>query len=132
MSPLKNSQNIFIQLLTLYTSCVFPILLFDDIVDNEKPCGICWLTFVWNYKNVYDVTKIFSFHITFYEIHVFFLVEKNEDNSDNKNTSGVWTLLVLIMLILLIFLLQANDMLLYFELFKKITWVSRFELCFEK
>ena len=41
MCPLKNSQNIFIQLLPLYTSCLFPMLLFDDIVDNEKPCGTC-------------------------------------------------------------------------------------------
>ena len=35
----------------------------------------------------YDVRK--TFHITFYKIHVYFLLQKNEDNSDKKNHCGV-------------------------------------------
>ena len=45
---LKDSQNFFMQTLPLYTSCLFSILLNDDIVDIEKLDGICWLTFVVN------------------------------------------------------------------------------------
>ena len=40
-----------------------------------------------------------SFHILFYEIHVCFLLQKNEGNSNNKNHRGVYALLLLIMLI---------------------------------
>ena len=43
---LKNSQNFFIQSLPLYISCLFSMLLKEDIVDTEKPDGICYLTFV--------------------------------------------------------------------------------------
>ena len=43
---LKNSQNLFIQSLPLYTPCLFSMLLNEDIVDIEKPDGICSLTFV--------------------------------------------------------------------------------------
>ena len=43
---LKNSQNFFIQSLPLYTSCLFSMLLNDNIVDIEKLDGICSLTFV--------------------------------------------------------------------------------------
>ena len=43
---LKISQNFFMQSLLLYTSCLFSILLSEDIVDIEKPDGICSLTFV--------------------------------------------------------------------------------------
>ena len=39
-------QNLFIQSLPLYTSCLFCMLLNDDIVDIEKPDGICSSTFV--------------------------------------------------------------------------------------
>ena len=43
---LKKLQNFFMQSLLLYTSCLFSMLLNDDIVDIEKPDGICSLTFV--------------------------------------------------------------------------------------
>ena len=43
---LKDSQNFFIQSLPLYTSCLFSMLLNEDIVHIEKPGGICSLTFV--------------------------------------------------------------------------------------
>ena len=44
----RYSQNLFIQSLPLYTSCLFSMLLSEDIVDIEKPDGICLLTFVVN------------------------------------------------------------------------------------
>ena len=34
------------QSLPLYTSCLFSVVLNDDIVDIEKPDGTCSLTFV--------------------------------------------------------------------------------------
>ena len=43
------------QSLTLYTLCLFSIHLIDDIVDIEKPDGICSLTFV-----VDDFSGLFS------------------------------------------------------------------------
>ena len=43
---LKDSQNFFIQSLPLYTSCLFSMVLNDDIVDIEKSDGTCSLTFV--------------------------------------------------------------------------------------
>ena len=43
---LKDSQNYCVQSLALYTSCLFSTLLNDDIVDIEKPNGICLLTFL--------------------------------------------------------------------------------------
>ena len=43
---LKDSQNVFIQSLLLYTSWSFSMLLKDDIVETEKPYGICLPTFV--------------------------------------------------------------------------------------
>ena len=43
---LKDSQNFFMQSLPLCTSCLFSTLLNDDIVDIEKPVGICSRTFV--------------------------------------------------------------------------------------
>ena len=43
---LKNSQNLFMQSLLLYISCLFSILLKEVIVDIEKPDGMCSLTFV--------------------------------------------------------------------------------------
>ena len=45
-SSLKNSQNFFMRYLPLSTSCLFSMLLNEDIVDIEKPDGICSLTFV--------------------------------------------------------------------------------------
>ena len=38
--------NLFIQYLQLYTSCLFPTLLNEDIVDFEKTDGKILLTFV--------------------------------------------------------------------------------------
>ena len=38
---LKGSQNFFIESLPPYTSCLFFMSLNDDIVDIEKPDGIC-------------------------------------------------------------------------------------------
>ena len=43
---LKNSQNFLIQTLPLYTSRFFSMVLNKDIVDIEKPEGICSLIFV--------------------------------------------------------------------------------------
>ena len=43
---LKNLQNFFMQSLSLHTSCLFSMLLNDDILDTEKPDGICSFTFV--------------------------------------------------------------------------------------
>ena len=46
MYSLKNPKNVLIQSLPLYTSCSFSILLSEDIVDIQKPDGICSHTFV--------------------------------------------------------------------------------------
>ena len=43
---LKDSQNFFMQSLPLCTSCLFPMILNDDIVDAEKSYGICFIAFV--------------------------------------------------------------------------------------
>ena len=43
---LKNSQYFFIKFLPLYISCLFFMLLYEDIVCIEKPDGICALNFV--------------------------------------------------------------------------------------
>ena len=48
MCCLKESQNFFMQSSPLDTSCLFSMFLNDDIVDNEKPNGICLPTFVVN------------------------------------------------------------------------------------
>ena len=42
----KYSQNFGMQSLSLYTSCLFSVLLNDDIVDTEKIDGICLPTYV--------------------------------------------------------------------------------------
>ena len=42
---LKDSQNFFMQALPLYTSCLFSMLLDDDIVKTEKPDRIYSPTF---------------------------------------------------------------------------------------
>ena len=42
---LKDSQKFFIQSLPLYTSCLLSMLPTEDIVDIEKPDGICSVTF---------------------------------------------------------------------------------------
>ena len=41
----KDSQNFFMQYASLHTSCLFSMLLNDDIVGIKKPDGILWLTF---------------------------------------------------------------------------------------
>ena len=46
MCSLMDSQNFSIQYLPLYKSCLFSMLLNEDIVDIEKPDGICLLIFV--------------------------------------------------------------------------------------
>ena len=43
---LKDPQNVLMKFLPLYTSCLFSMLLNDDIVDIEEPGGICLLNFV--------------------------------------------------------------------------------------
>ena len=43
------------------------------------------------YKNLY-------FHILFYEVHIGFLLRKNENNLDNRDHRVVFTLFFLIML----------------------------------
>ena len=48
MCTLKDSKNFFKQSLSLYTSCLFSMLLNDDIADIEKPDGICSITYVVN------------------------------------------------------------------------------------
>ena len=57
----KNAQNFFIQFLPLYTSCLFSMLLNEDIVDIEKPDGICSLTFVGHeFSGLFLHPSIFS------------------------------------------------------------------------
>ena len=46
MCSLKDSQNVFVQSLPLYASCLFSMLLNGDIVDIRKPDGVCPLAFV--------------------------------------------------------------------------------------
>ena len=42
----KDSQNVFINFLPLHTSYLFSLSLNNNIVDIEKPYGVCSLTFV--------------------------------------------------------------------------------------
>ena len=50
------------QSLPLYTSCLFSVLLNDDIVDIEKPKGICSSAFVLDeVLGLFSHTSIFSF-----------------------------------------------------------------------
>ena len=46
MCSLKDSQKFFMLSLPLCISCLFSILSNDDIIDIEKPDGICSLTLV--------------------------------------------------------------------------------------
>ena len=41
----KDSQNVIIQSLPLYTTCLFSMLLNDNSVDIEKPDELCSITF---------------------------------------------------------------------------------------
>ena len=45
MCSINDSQNSYMHSLALYTSCLFSMLLNDDIIDIEKPDGMCSLTF---------------------------------------------------------------------------------------
>ena len=59
---LKDSQNFFIQPLPLYTSRLLSILLNEDIVDTEKPDGICSLTFIVDkFSELFLHSLVFSF-----------------------------------------------------------------------
>ena len=63
----KDSQNVFVQSLPLYMLSLFSMLLNGDILDNEKPNGICLPTFVadefsglfWHPSILYSTLKIF-------------------------------------------------------------------------
>ena len=58
---LKNAQNFIMQSLPQYTSCLFSLLLIDDIVDIEKPDGIYLLTFdVDEFSLLFLYPSIFS------------------------------------------------------------------------
>ena len=61
---LKDSQNVFMQFLPLYTSCLFSMLLNDDIVDIEKSDRICCLTFaVMNSQDYFYIRQSFLLNI---------------------------------------------------------------------
>lgn len=45
MCSLKDSENLFMQSLPLYATCLFSIHLNDDIVNNQKSDGISLATF---------------------------------------------------------------------------------------
>ena len=62
---LKYSQKFFIQSLSLHTSCLFSMLLNEDIVVIGKPDSICSLTFVLNYFSGLFFTSINLFYYTF-------------------------------------------------------------------
>ena len=61
MCSLKDLQNLFMQSLPQYTSCLFSVLLNDDIADIEKLDGIYSLTFVVDQFSVFFLhSLIFS------------------------------------------------------------------------
>ena len=58
---LKDSKKIFMQSLSLYASCLCSMLLNDEIVDIQKPDGICSPTFVANdFSGIFLHPFIFS------------------------------------------------------------------------
>ena len=57
--PLKNSQDLLREFLSLYTSCLFSMLLIKDIVDIGKSDGICSLSFVVEVSGVFSHPSIF-------------------------------------------------------------------------
>ena len=58
---LKDSQNLFMQSLPLHTSCLFFMLLKDDIVHTEKPEGTCSPSFVMDeFLGLFLHSSIFS------------------------------------------------------------------------
>ena len=58
----KDSQNVFVQSLPLYTSCLFSMLLNDDIVETEKSDRMCSLIFA-----VEEISALFS-HLSIFSI----------------------------------------------------------------
>ena len=61
MGSLKDSKNFFRQSLSLYTSCLFYMLLDDNIVEIEKPEGMCWPTFaVDKFSGLFILLSVFS------------------------------------------------------------------------
>ena len=54
---LKDLQNFFIESLLLYTSCLYSMLLNEDVVDIEKPNGTCSLTLVKD-----EISGLFLIH----------------------------------------------------------------------
>ena len=58
---LKDSQNFFMQSLPLYASCLFSMLLNDNIVEMKKAEGICLPTFsVDDFSGLFIHPSIFS------------------------------------------------------------------------
>ena len=52
------------QSLPLNTSCLFSILLNDDIVDIENPDGICLFTFLWmKFQDYFYIHQAFLLNI---------------------------------------------------------------------
>ena len=52
------------QSLPLYTSCLFKMILIEDIVDIEKPDGICLLTFfVVQFSGLFYIYQSFVSYI---------------------------------------------------------------------
>ena len=79
----KDSQNVFVQSLPLYMLSLFSMLLNGDILDNEKPNGICLPTFVadefsglfWHPSILYSTLKIFiNNNLCFIKFFVFIKV----------------------------------------------------------
>ena len=60
---LTDLQNFFMQSLPLETSCLFSMLLNDDIVDIEKTDGIHSFTFV-----IDEISRLFS-HLSVFSIN---------------------------------------------------------------
>ena len=61
-SSIKDSQNFFIQSFPLHISCLFSMLLNDDIVAIKKPDGIC------SHISVVDEFSGFYLHLSIYFI----------------------------------------------------------------
>ena len=65
MCSLKDPQNVFIQSLPLYTSCLLSMLLNEDIVDIEKPDGMCLLAYIVDEFSGIIFTFVNLFYYTF-------------------------------------------------------------------
>ena len=61
----KDSENFFVPFVPLYTSCLFSMILSDDIVDIEKPDGTCPSTFaVDKFSGLFLHTSVFSIKLS--------------------------------------------------------------------